>query len=352
MVRRAGSIGCAMLLAVLGAAALDAAAQTQIYPAASRRVQPRVRIHRAQETCDGTTLFADLQPEVPPRLLEVDMAGDVVWEFEIPPYLRGYTDPGMDVEALANGNVLFVLPRFGVFEVERDGRIVWFHRNEKISHDADRLENGNTLYVYGGQDDVGDLHVKEIEPDGTLVWSWSAGSCFAVDPYLGIEDGGWTHTNAVTRLENGNTLVNLRNFDLTVEIDPDGRVEWQIDWRTLFDQVPSRGTYGPHDPEALPDNRLLVCLQWDAPYQVVEIDRETGRVLWSYHRDGLRTTRDADRLPNGNTLIVGVLEASETSVVFEVTPEGRIVWELALDVRTGKAPGWFYKAERILGAAD
>ena len=210
------------------------------------------------------------------------------------------------------------------------------------------MPNGNTLYVYGDNDRIDEAQVKEVDPSGNLVWSWSAKSAFDVEPYRGIEEQGWTHANAVSRLSNGNTLVNLRNFDLTVEVNPEGEVVWSFDWKTLFDRTPVRGTYGPHEPEILPENHLLICLQWDTPYQVVEIDRGTGELVWAYRREGLRTARDSDRLPNGNTLIVGVIKGKEESVIFEVTPEGEIVWQLKLkDMPTLHSPGWFYKAERI-----
>jgi len=307
-----------------------------------------VDVYDPDRACTGTTLFADLHPGQPPRIVEVDMAGAVVWEFVVPPALRKHRDPGFDVEALPNGNVLFVLPGNGIYEVTRDGEIVWSHLDAKISHDADRLANGHTLYVYGDNDSVDDAHAKEVDPSGNLVWSWSAGEDFNVEPYRGIDKQGWTHINAVTRLESGNTLVNLRNFDLTVEVNPAGDVVWSFHWKTLFDRIPARGTYGPHEPEILPDDRLLVCLQWDTPYQIVEIDRGSGELLWTYHRDGLRTARDGDRLPNGNTLIVGVLQGEEESVIFEVTPEGEIVWQLQLvGVPAWRKPGWFYKADRI-----
>jgi hypothetical protein len=36
------------------------------------------------------------------------------------------------------------------------------------------------------------------------------------------------------------------------------------------------------------------------------------------------------------------------SFIFEVTPEGAIVWQLTLTgAPVGNAPGWFYKAQRI-----
>jgi hypothetical protein len=57
----------------------------------------------------------------------------------------------------------------------------------------------------------------------------------------------------------------------------------------------------------------------------------------------MKVTRDADRLPNGNTLIV------ERIKIFEVTPEGEIVWRL--NVRGVSGEKWdfekfFYKAQR------
>ena len=83
-------------------------------------------------------------------------------------------------------------------------------------------------------------------------------------------------------------------------------------------------------------------------HHVVEIERASGEIVWQYYRDGLRTTRDCDRLPNGNTLIVGVMTPTEDSVIFEVTPAGDVVWQLKVkDTPTGTRPGWFYKAQRI-----
>ena len=97
-----------------------------------------------------------------------------------------------------------------------------------------------------------------------------------------------------------------------------------------------------------PGNTLLICLHRPTPHQVVEIDRTTGGIVWQYWRDNLRTTRDSDRLSNGNTLIVGVMSDTEDSVIFEVTESGEIVWQLKIkETPTGTRPGHFYKAERI-----
>jgi len=307
-----------------------------------------VDIYDATKACIGTTIFADLHDGQNPRIIEVDMQGQVVWEYNIPDDLKQYTNPGLDVEVLDDNNVLFVLPRKGIYEIDRTGTVVWSHMDAKASHDADRLSNGNTIYVYGSSDTVADAHVKEVNALGGLEWSWYAGNEYNVAPYAGISREGWVHTNAVTRLSTGNTIISPRNFSLTIEVDTGGNTVWSIDWVDLYDGTFPVG-YDPHEPEIHEANdHLLVCLQRTSPYQVVEIDRGTGDPVWEYDREGLRTTRDADRLPNGNTLIVGVLEPDDESVIFEVTPQKEIVWQLKVkDTPATDSPGWFYKAQRI-----
>jgi len=79
----------------------------------------------------------------------------------------------------------------------------------------------------------------------------------------------------------------------------------------------------------------------------VEIDPDTGKIIWQsagFRRENA-PVRDADRLPNGNTLITGVIE------IVEVASSGEVVWKLRLgnvNFTPDQARGLgFYKAERI-----
>jgi hypothetical protein len=107
-----------------------------------------VDVYQPEMVWLGTTLFADNHKPERPRILEVNMLGEVLWEYKVPKHLKQYNNPGFDVEPLPNGNILFVLPRNGVYEVNRKGDVVWSYLDEKVSHDADRLSNGNTLVVW------------------------------------------------------------------------------------------------------------------------------------------------------------------------------------------------------------
>jgi len=193
--------------------------------------------------------------------------------------------------------------------------------------------------VFGADDRKGDAQVKEVNPEGEVVWEWYARDHFDKAPYKDISNQGWTHTNAVTRLTNGNTLISPRNFNLMVEVDPQGAVI-----RTIGEGVFS----STHDPEVLANGNILALSQWrDKPHQAIEIDPETGEIVWEFAMPNRYTwpVRDADRLPNGNTLITGSTE------IVEVTSGGEIVWRLKLEgVSIGPGEGaalGFYKAQRI-----
>jgi hypothetical protein len=297
-----------------------------------------VDLYHPDKAWPGTTLLADNHRLDRSRIIEVNMQGRIVWEYPLPEYLKPYTNPGFDVERLPNNNTLFVLPLRGVYEIDRFGEIVWSYEDRKVSHDADRLPNGNTLVVFGGGDGPGDAQVKEIDLKGKVVWAWYARDHFNKPPYKDIHDEGWTHTNAASRLPNENTLVSLRNFNLVAEVDSRGKVV-----RTIGEGIFHR----QHDPEMLPQDHLLVA-NHQKPHRAIEVDLNSGKIVWQspgFERDAI-PVRDANRLPNGNTLVTG------STKIVEFTPQGEIVWQLRLrNINFRNQRDWpglgFYKAERI-----
>jgi hypothetical protein len=334
---------CVVALAVLGSWWVIRG-QTSQTPGGTVDPDISVDIYDSGKAYPGTTIFADMHETDRPRIIEVNMQGEIVWEYVLPNNLKQYTNPGFDVEVLSDNHVLFVLPLKGVYEIDRSGDIVWSYLDSKVSHDADRLPNGNTLVIWGGGDSVDDNQVKEVNPQGQVVWSWRAKENFYHPPYDNIWDQGWTHANAATRMANGNTLVNLRNFNLTVEVNPSGQVVWSYDWSVFGDNA------DPHEPELEPDNHIVIALQNNSPYQIVEINRATGENVWTYENSNLRTTRDADRLPNGNTLIVTVYTGAPggESRIMEITQDKEVVWQLGIkNAPVGHAAGWIYKADRL-----
>jgi len=298
--------------------------------------------YQPDKTWNGTTLFADYHTKDIVRLVEVNMNGEIVWQYKIPENLRRFSNPGLDVQLLPSNHIMYLLPGNGIYEIDRSGTVLWSYLDSQASHDFKRLPNGNTLINRGNEDTKDTAQVIEVDPQGKIIWSWYAKSAYDKAPYSSISNEGWTHINAVTRLPNGNTLVNMRNFNITAEINPQGSVVWQYDWSSIGQN--------PHEPELQPNGNILVNLH-PQPTLIVEINPKTSEIVWRYNIQGTPTfhpeTRDADRLPNGNTLMNNGVS------LIEVTPAKEIVWQLTvkslMEMPTTKEVhgDYLYKSERI-----
>ena len=127
---------------------------------------------------------------------------------------------------------------------------------------------------------------------------------------------GWTHVNSAQRLPNGNTILSLRNFDLVVEVDPQGNVVWSYGALVLKHQ---------HCAWVLDNGHLLIADNGNA--RIIEVDRATQRIVWEY-RGGLKfaTQGCAYRLPNGDTLINGLRQSahcgSDTGLAGDLGAQG------------------------------
>ncbi|MDP6134823.1 MAG: aryl-sulfate sulfotransferase, partial [Arenicellales bacterium] len=214
------------------------------------------------------------------------------------------------------------------------------------SHDADRLPNGNTLYNLGWGK-KGDDVVREVDPEGKVVWSWNGLADYDRDPFANIKAEGWMHVNAVTRLKNGNTLVSIRNFSTIAEVAPNKRVvrDWTFKGNNKRAGLRTKGRIEGqrnHEPEILDNGHMLVALR--GPNRFVEFDLDTEEIIWSWQHPGgrreLRTNRDANRLPNGNTL------GTAGNKLIEIAADGTIVWQM-MAPNIGENRRKFHKAIRI-----
>ena len=280
-----------------------------------------VEIYQPDLVYPGTTVFVDNRAYAP-KIVEIDMSGKALWGMEIPRALRPTRHRfASDLKWLPESDhFLYTSAPNGIFELDRRGKVVWSHATANVTHDADRLENGNTIYVFGF-DSESDAQVTEVSPTGQIVWEWRAKSSLvgeqrheAPPPMRQIERiYSYAHTNAVTRLPNGNTLVSLRNFHMIVEVAPTGEVVWR--WRNLR---------LVHDPEVLAGGNLLVALRVSPGYHPVREITRDGRIVWEFHQPDVQVPTYCHRLPNGNTLI-----AAQNKII-EVTAQKEVVWRAIL----------------------
>ncbi|HEX6998051.1 MAG TPA: aryl-sulfate sulfotransferase [Gammaproteobacteria bacterium] len=226
-----------------------------------------------------------------------------------------------------------------------------------------------------------DDRLIEVSPDGEILWEWTAGEHidelgFADDareviraargmsPRLGAFD--WLHINSATyvgpnrwfdagdaRFAPENVVVSSRQASIIAIIERSGKVAWRIgpDFRASEALRAIGQIIGPHHPHIIPKglpgagNLLVFDNGGSSGYgfagpmapdgvgafaraysRVLEIDPVSLELVWSYvARNQFFSTNisGAQRLPNGNTLIT----EGAPGRVFEVTSDGRIVWE-------------------------
>ena len=212
-------------------------------------------------------------------------------------------------------------------------------------HDVDRINDTHLVIADIVRDSVRIVDTTDNE----TTWSWHASEAF--DRSAGGQDGDWTHVNDVEVLEDGRVMVSVRNMDQVLFLDPGEGVQegWTLGAENDYDVL-----YEQHNPDYVPpaEGGPAITVADSENGRVLEyqrVDPETGepttgpdgewRRTWGWRDARLQWPRDADRLPNGNTLVVD----THGDRVVEVAPNGSVVWS--------RTVGMPYDAER-LGTGD
>jgi hypothetical protein len=201
--------------------------------------------------------------------------------------------------------------------------------------DVDRINDTHYVVADRAENRVFVLDIRT----NTITWEWYAASTFTFDSggyYL--ED--WTHLNDVEYLGDGRIMASVRNHDQVVFLDPERAPERAvIENRTLGTDDNRTILYEPYGPDYIPrENGGPALVVADAGNnRIVEYARQDGswERTWQWTDPTLRWPRDADRLPNGRTLVVD----SNGDRVLKVGSDGEIVWNVSV--------GLPYDAERL-----
>jgi hypothetical protein len=284
----------------------------------------------------------------PSRIVGVGPRGEVEW---VHTGLGNGPSWFYDVDPLANGNVLIVsiVANQTTLVYEFDpvaNETVWRqHLDARDTHDVD-LINGDQLLVANmrdvnetsGEEGAG-LFVYDMGTD-EVVWEFLFRNHYPEDvggAYGKHTPYGWSHVNDVDKVANGSYLASPRNFDQVILVN---RSRNEISLRLGRDENHDV-VYEQHNPEYLEgvDGRPAILVADSANDRVVEYALEDGEWVrtWTLGTGrNLTWPRDADRLPNGNTLVTD----TNNHRVIEVTPSGEVVWEFY-------APWGTYEAERM-----
>ncbi len=309
------------------------------------------------KACPGYVLYCPSFFEGAVHL--IDLRGEIVHRWDLPyrPGLWGYL--------LENGNLFYMakVPHEiepisaqwarierggGLMEIDPDGKVVWEHRDPYQHHDGRRTPSGGAIYstvdrlpddvaakVRGGVPDSEEHGmwadvVVEVDRDGDRIWEWRSQEHldFGTDVLPpNVLRREWTHGNTVVPVGEDRVMASFRDISTVVIIDKNsGEIVWK-----LGDDVLA----GQHDPSMLPNGNVLIFdngiyrkVGHATFSRVIEVDPRGNEIVWEY-RDSpapnfySQMISGARRLPNGNTLIT----EGWFGRMFQVTPDGEVVWE-------------------------
>jgi hypothetical protein len=254
-------------------------------------------------------------------------------------------------------------------EVSLDRTMVLSHINVTNPAIGDRMV----------QDDL----IVETDQDGNITWQWKVSDHidelgFSADALQAIRDAvnsstrtfDWFHTNSATylgpnrwydagdeRFHPDNIIISSRQAAIIAIVARDGSIAWRMgpDFQATPEQAAIGQILGQHHPHIIPEglpgagNLLVFDNGGAAGYgyanalaptgyssmaransRVLEINPVSLELVWSYQMPGQEAFRffssyisAAQRLENGNTMITEGADGR----IFEVKPEGDIVWE-------------------------
>ena len=360
-----------------------------------------VTVHKPEKCFNGYTVVVPFRSE---KLFLIDMAGRVVRVWNAHPRELHQSE---FLELLPNGHWITlnnVPPRdeaerpddefrtrgmgTALLELDWEGNVVWSFappEGVRLHHDMQRLANGNTLVLtahpvsvpHVSDKEVHENSFREVTPGGEVLWEWHTSDHydeFAFDDrareLVARRAGDCYHTNTLEalpatalgrrdeRFREGNILSCQRHCNLIYILDREsGRVVWQ--WGNG-----RGGLVGPHHPTMLANGNILIYDNGGAGgyptrqrfwTRLVEINPETCEVVWEY-RDEPHVLKEkalffspswgsVQRLANGNTFSLDCHKGR----LFEVTPQGEIVWEYVSPFcwnRSTLVEGGIYRAYR------
>jgi outer membrane protein assembly factor BamB len=290
----------------------------------------------------GFTQTGDGNEKKPTRLVAAAEDANVEWRFQSEELGTFWF---YDVDPLDSGNLLVSTTypnRTMVMEFDPDAvEPVWTHDLPiNDTHDVARMPDGRLLVanMREFEDGVSNdrIYVYDRE-NGTVDWEWRFRDHFANDT-----DGGfkldWTHVNDVDVIDDEGryVLTSPRNFDQVVVVDREtDEIVLRLgedDNHEILDEQ--------HNPDYLEreDGTPVLLVADSENDRVVEYERDCGGAdprlgagtppeecewdrVWTV--EGFNWPRDADRLPNGNTLVTDTLNHRAV----EITPDGEVVWE-------------------------
>ncbi len=324
----------------------------------------------------GWTLLNINQREAnwPPSAVIMDEMGQPVWYAITATAVDERGD--LDVSLTPDGTILIggSGPSIRPVELNLAGNVVWNGPPQDAPqqhHHFQREPDGTTVMLRHAFDDAFPAvvldRIVQIDDDYNVVWEWNGFD--HIDFPLDATDD-YTHGNSVTMTDDA-VYYNSRNLHTLFKISRHtGDILWELGEDLDFAPDPDHATpwfAHQHAPELQDDGSWLIhdndgiASHSRVIQMVIDEDAMTSEIIWEFPGDFSVAPwytdtwhsgiwGDADRLENGNVLITAAMREFDTqSRIFEVTPDGEVVWEILLPaVDDSLFVVGSYRADRIV----
>lgn len=254
---------------------------------------------------------------------------------------------------------------YGLAKLDKDSNVIWAY-DARVHHDLAVGADGR-IYTLTHEiveergartSRVAPPYIDDflviLSPQGRELDRVSILEALARSDYPGVMNqiaamaggtGDIIHTNTVElvgqsfrrdalELKAGQVIISMRTLNSIALLDLETRrIEWLL----------RNGWRAQHDPDLLENGNILLFdnrgnLTGGGASRIVEFDPATSEVVWEYAGSKKAPFYSSwrgrqQRLPNGNVLIT----ESSGGRLFEVTPDGRTVWEYVNPIRHGES---------------
>jgi hypothetical protein len=254
------------------------------------------------------------------KLAIVGAKGEVEWEF-------ANRHDVHDLHMLENGNILTHVSHTKIVEISPKKEIVWSYESKPKEgykgrvevHAFQRLADGSTMIA-----ESGNSRIIEVDASGKIL---------KVVPLKVAKSDAHRDTRMVRKLANNNYLVCQESEGCVREYDATGKVVWE--YKLDLNNRPRSGGHGPegHGIEVygavrLPSGNTLIA--GGNNNRVIEVD-PSGKIVWQVDQKELPgitlawvTTLQV--LPNGNIIIGNCHGTDKNPQLIEVTRDKKVVW--------------------------
>ena len=268
----------------------------------------------------------DVRPGVHVQTIFLIRGGKVAWKYSIPTFTaptpdhpKGDLSEFDDIHRLSNGNVLYAC-KTGAAEITPDKKVIWSFdcpkgtechsaqpigldkvflclnglpaKAELINIKTGQVEMEHELPVkmpYNPKEIHGEYrHIRMTKAGTYLIPALGLGKVFEYDKnWKEIWSCDAPSVWAAVRLKNGNTLLSGNQHGWVREVNPQGKIVWEIN----KDDLPGLPLYTVQEVDRLSNGNTVICnwggsirrQDWDKVVQLIEVT-PAKKVVWALYQ--------------------------------------------------------------------